>query len=118
MEKVTKPIVRTLASGSELVMKQMQARAGDLLPKHLASLESLVFVHEGGGPAEIVGTEPALRFGSGDEAVERICAVLDSEAEQARLREVLAQRAGLFSEQRFMGELLAVVRQFAEGRCG
>lgn len=47
MEKVTKPKVRTLATGNELVAKQMQANAGDLLPKHLADVESVVFVHEG-----------------------------------------------------------------------
>ncbi len=65
MEKVTKPIVRTLASGSELVMKQMQARAGDLLPKHLASLESLVFVHEGECQFNMDGETHVLRQGEG-----------------------------------------------------
>ena len=47
MEKVTEPKVKTLASGNELIAKQMQANAGDLLPAHLASVESILFVQEG-----------------------------------------------------------------------
>ena len=47
MEKVTNPKVKLLAAGSKLVAKQMQAKAGDLLPMHLANLESILFIHEG-----------------------------------------------------------------------
>ncbi len=47
MEKVTNPKVRTLALGEKLVAKQMQANAGDLLPAHLASVESILLVQEG-----------------------------------------------------------------------
>ena len=47
MQEVTKPRVRSIATGKELVAKQMQAEAGDLLPEHLADLESILFVHEG-----------------------------------------------------------------------
>lgn len=47
MEKVTKPKIKTLASGSKLVAKQMHANAGELLPAHLANMESILFVQEG-----------------------------------------------------------------------
>ncbi len=47
MTKVTPPKVTVLASGTELIAKQMQAKAGDLLPKHLANIESVLFIHEG-----------------------------------------------------------------------
>ena len=47
MKKVTPPKVKTLAEGSVLIAKQMQADAGQLLPEHLADLESIVFVREG-----------------------------------------------------------------------
>ncbi|MGO3183911.1 MAG: cupin domain-containing protein [Aequorivita sp.] len=47
MEKVTKPKVKMLASGKKLVAKQMQANAGELLPAHLANLESILVVQEG-----------------------------------------------------------------------
>lgn len=47
MEKVTKPKVKTLTTGTKLVAKQMQANAGELLPAHLANLESILVVQEG-----------------------------------------------------------------------
>lgn len=47
MEKVTKPNVKTLTSGHKLIAKQMQANAGELLPAHLANLESILMIQEG-----------------------------------------------------------------------
>lgn len=47
MRKITPPKVRILARGTNLTAKQMQGKAGDLMPKHLADVESIVFVHEG-----------------------------------------------------------------------
>ena len=47
MEEVTNPKVRTLATGTKLVAKEMQAKAGELLPPHLANLESILLVEEG-----------------------------------------------------------------------
>ena len=65
MEKVTKPKVRSIASGKHLVAKQMQAEAGDLLPKHLASLESILFIHEGECILKINGEDVELKQGEG-----------------------------------------------------
>ena len=47
MEKVTQPKVKTLASGGKLMAKQMQANAGELLPEHIANIESILFIQEG-----------------------------------------------------------------------
>ena len=47
MEKVTKPKIKLLTSGKKLTAKQMQANAGELLPEHLASVESILFVQKG-----------------------------------------------------------------------
>ena len=47
MEKVTKPKVKMLTSGDKLTAKQMQANAGELLPAHLADVESILFIQEG-----------------------------------------------------------------------
>lgn len=63
MEKVTKPKVRTLATGTELVTKQMQAETGDLLPKHLADVESMLFIHEGACTLHIQGKDVELKAG-------------------------------------------------------
>lgn len=65
MEKITKPKVRPIALGSELVAKQMQAKAGDLLPKHLADVESLLFIHEGECILHIKGEDVQLKTGEG-----------------------------------------------------
>ena len=64
MEKVTPPKVRLLASGTELVAKQMQAKAGDLLPKHLANMESIVFIHEGEIILDMHGEDKPMKSGT------------------------------------------------------
>src|SRR5699024_8863448 len=63
MEKITKPKVRTLAAGSELIAKQMQASSGDLLPKHKDNVESVLFVHEGECVFDLDGDKTVLNAG-------------------------------------------------------
>src|SRR5690554_1974839 len=65
MDKVTKPKVRSIASGKDLVAKQMQAEAGDLLPQHLADVESILFVHEGECILNINEEDIVLKQGEG-----------------------------------------------------
>lgn len=47
MKEVIKPRVRTLASGTNLIAKEMAGKKDKLLPKHLADVESVIFIHEG-----------------------------------------------------------------------
>lgn len=47
METVTNPKIRILATGSKLIAKQMQANAGELMPAHIANLESILLIQEG-----------------------------------------------------------------------
>jgi len=47
MKKITNPQVKTLAEGKSLIAKQMSAGAGELLPQHHASLESVIVMMEG-----------------------------------------------------------------------
>lgn len=47
MHKVTQCKVKILVSGTALIAKQMQANAGELLPAHLASVESILLVQKG-----------------------------------------------------------------------
>ncbi|GAB1453418.1 hypothetical protein MASR2M47_34740 [Draconibacterium sp.] len=63
MEQITKPTIKLLATGTKLVAKQMIANAGDLLPKHLATLESILFVHEGECTLKINGEDKLLKQG-------------------------------------------------------
>lgn len=65
MDKITKPNVSTIATGKNLVAKQMQAKAGDFLPKHLADVESILFIHEGECILHMNGEEIVLKTGEG-----------------------------------------------------
>jgi glycosyltransferase involved in cell wall biosynthesis len=62
------------------------------------------FAHRDGGTAEILGNDRRLLFASPQEAVERICALLASPAEIAKIRTQLAAQAKAFSAERFMTE--------------
>src|SRR5690606_35114785 len=65
MEKVITPKVRSIASGNHLIAKQMQANAGDLLPKHLSDMESILFIHEGECILNINDENVVLKQGEG-----------------------------------------------------
>jgi|SRR5690606_21765462 len=65
MENVTKPNIKSIAEGKELIAKQMQANAGDLLPKHKANLESILFIHEGECILHMNEEEIVLKQGEG-----------------------------------------------------
>lgn len=63
MEKITKPKVKGLASGTNFTAKQMQGNAGDLLPEHLANVESIIFIHEGECILKMNGEDKLLKPG-------------------------------------------------------
>lgn len=63
MSKVTKPRVRTLATGSRFGAKLMQGNAGELLPNHTADVESIMFIHEGECVIEMDGEDIPLKAG-------------------------------------------------------
>ncbi|MEZ5393019.1 MAG: glycosyltransferase [Bryobacterales bacterium] len=71
------------------------------------------FVHDSGGPPEIIGGHSELAFRSDEDAVEKICAVLASEALQQSLLARLEPQRELFSEQRFMDEIRQEVERMA-----
>lgn len=47
MQTVTNPQTRLLTEGKSFVTKEMKANAGELLPKHFASVESVLIIKEG-----------------------------------------------------------------------
>jgi|SRR5690554_259551 len=63
MKKVTKPNVRLLSKGERFVAKQMQAKAGEILPEHIASIESVVVVTEGECILALEGSDHVLKIG-------------------------------------------------------
>lgn len=70
--------------------------------------ECLTFVHDSGGQVEIV-TQPEARYRSVEDAVEKICAVLDDPALHARLQEGQKARAGELTRERFLADFTALV---------
>lgn len=65
MGTVTKPKVKLLTKGEKFEAKQMEAKAGDLLPKHLATIESVLIVLEGECVLTLSSTEHVLKQGDG-----------------------------------------------------
>lgn len=63
MKKITKPNVKLLATGEKFKAKQMGAMAGELLPKHFATIESVLIVLEGKCILTLAGTDYILRQG-------------------------------------------------------
>jgi glycosyltransferase involved in cell wall biosynthesis len=71
----------------------------------------IAFASAVGGPAEILG-HPALLYRSEDDAVEKICAVMESERMCAELRAHLSRQAAKFSAEKFMNGIRDAVRDF------
>lgn|SRR5690554_4482101 len=63
MKTVTSPKVMLLAKGNEISIKQMEAKAESLLPKHTATTESVLVVLEGECVLNLAGNEHILREG-------------------------------------------------------
>lgn len=68
----------------------------------------IAFVPHQGGPAEIVGNDELI-YREDDEAVAKIVALLDDTGRARALHAELAQRAGMFSSERFMSEIRTLV---------
>lgn len=73
----------------------------------------IVFVPRGGGQVEIV-SHPALVYENSADAVEKIDAILTSEAKQEKLRDHLHIACNRFSAKRFMEAMRGVVAEFVE----
>ncbi len=85
-----------------------------MAPAEMARAGMIVWVPNGGGQVEIVGREPVLLFDSEEEAAARIAHVLATPSEQQRLREHLATRSDSFSTERFVAQIVEIVREFRE----
>ena len=67
------------------------------------------FVHDSGGPVEIVGGRPELRFRDAAEAADRMAAVIANPALEQDLRQHVRERRDCFSSDRFCRELRQLV---------
>jgi len=79
----------------------------------MGRLGCLCFAPAEGGPAEILGGDPALLYASPRDAIEKIRRVLEDPGALAQARERLETRARLFSVERFNTEFLRICSEFA-----
>lgn len=83
-----------------------------IAPAELLAAGCLPFVHDSGGPVEIVGAHPDLVFDTVADAVERIGRVLGDAELERTLRRHAAQRHQRFTAEAFCADLRAIVRTF------
>jgi glycosyltransferase involved in cell wall biosynthesis len=79
-------------------------------------LGCVCFAPADGGPAEILGGDPALVYESADDAVDKICRLLEDPGALAGARERLQARAGQFSAARFTEEFRSICAEFVARR--
>lgn len=72
----------------------------------------IVFAHASGGPAEILAGCPQLLYRDEDDAVAKILALLEDESLREATRAALAERAGVYSNERFAAELRTHIDAF------
>jgi glycosyltransferase involved in cell wall biosynthesis len=85
-----------------------------IAPAELQRAGCITFVHNSGGPVEIVGGHPQLTFDTVEDGAAKVFEVMNDEALAGRIREFLAPRRGLFSTTRFSESLRRVVREFLD----
>lgn len=74
----------------------------------------IVFVPEDGGPAEIVGGITQLLYRSPEDAVEKVCALLDNTNLQDEIRRHLSARRDIYTAERFVREFRAAADRVSE----
>lgn len=111
-ESVSRSELETIVSGSRYGIHAFQDEHFGIAVAEMLRAGCIVFVPDNGGQVEIVGNEPGLCYQSDDDAVEKICKILADETEQTRLREVLGEQSGLFSEKHFMDGMRTAVADF------
>ena len=83
-----------------------------MAPAELQRAGAIVFVHNSGGPVEIVGADPRLLFEGVEDAATRIAGVLSSPEDQGSLRALGAVQRERFSAETFSASIRDVVRAF------
>ncbi|MEW6320426.1 MAG: glycosyltransferase [Acidobacteriota bacterium] len=105
--------LRSIIAAHRYGIHGMREEHFGMAPAEMVRAGLLVWVPNGGGQVEIVGSEPALVFDDEDEAVEKIARALTDVAEERRLRAWLAECGARFSTARFTDEVRRIVGEFA-----
>ncbi len=84
-----------------------------IAPAELQRAGCIPFVHNSGGPVEIVGGDPRLTFNGVEDAADRITRVLESRELERELRSQVAERRDWFSADHFCESMRDIVARFA-----
>jgi hypothetical protein len=83
-----------------------------MAPAEMVRAGCIVWVRNGGGQVEIVGSDERLLYASVEDAVAKIDNAIADEAQAARLRELLSPQRERFSEAAFVEGFLRIVDDF------
>jgi glycosyltransferase involved in cell wall biosynthesis len=108
-EDVSRSSLFDLIATHRYAIHGMQDEHFGIAPAEAVAGGCVVFVPRGGGQVDIVGGERRLQYQSVRDAVENIVPVMGSPSEQERLRTYLAGRRELFTTERFMSDIRALV---------
>jgi len=108
-ENISRGEMQQLVARQRYGMHAMQDEHFGMAVAEMVLAGCIPFVHNSGGPTEIVGHDSRLIYDSAEEAAERILRVLQSPAEQADIRAGLASRKDLFRPATFMRAIRAEV---------
>jgi glycosyltransferase involved in cell wall biosynthesis len=111
-ENLSRAALVDLVSRQRYGIHGMREEHFGMAPAEMVRGGCLVWVPDGGGQVEIVD-EPRLTYGSVDDAVAKILAVIGDPHAVVTLRKHLAARAEIFSAERFMREVRAAVTDAA-----
>jgi glycosyltransferase involved in cell wall biosynthesis len=112
-QDVSRDEIRALMAAHRYGIHGMREEHFGMAPAELARAGCIVWVPRGGGQMEIVGHEPALMYGTEDDAVEKISRTLENAEEQRRLRSLLAS-SERFSTDHFTQQVRDIVDDFRE----
>jgi glycosyltransferase involved in cell wall biosynthesis len=84
-----------------------------IAPAELQRAGCITFVHNSGGPVEIVGGDARLTFDGVEDAAEKIAAAIETPALERELVGQIAERRNWFSTERFCDSIRDVVAEFA-----
>jgi glycosyltransferase involved in cell wall biosynthesis len=105
-ENISRQEMQQLVAHQRYGIHAMRDEHFGMAPAEMVLAGCIPFVHNSGGPPEIVGHDSRLVYDSAEEAAEKILHVLRNPTEQADIRARLAPRKDLFRSSTFMNGIL------------
>jgi glycosyltransferase involved in cell wall biosynthesis len=113
-ENISRPELVELVATHRYGIHAMRDEPFGMAVAELVSAGCITFVHNSGGPVEIVGNDERLIYSSREDAVNKILRALRDPAYQASLRNYIASRRSLFRSDRFVSRIRQVVSDYLQ----